>query len=66
MRAGMYIIPPETTSPAYLRNPVNNSINTTASEIVEVIPLILPEYQKQSSFYLVCRRLYQKVYGLAL
>jgi hypothetical protein len=44
MRLGVYIMPPEAISTAYLRKPFSCSTNTTASQIVEVMPLILLEF----------------------
>jgi hypothetical protein len=53
MKLGTYIIPPETISTAYLIIPLVNGINTTASQIVEVITLILLEWVNKSSWNLV-------------
>jgi hypothetical protein len=44
IKFGVYIMPPEDVSGAYLRNPSITSTNTTASQIAEVITLILLEF----------------------
>jgi hypothetical protein len=39
----MYIMPPETISTAYLKNPIISGKYIATSQIVEVMTLILPE-----------------------
>jgi hypothetical protein len=43
MKLSVYIILPEIISLAYLLNPFASSTNTTASQIIEVIPLMVLE-----------------------
>jgi hypothetical protein len=45
MKLGAHVMPPEVISTAYVMNLlISSSYNTAASQIIEVIALILPEF----------------------
>jgi hypothetical protein len=52
------LMPHEAISTPYLRNPLISCTNTTASQVLEVIPLISLEFQGQSLWDLVCHAIW--------